>query len=189
MSEQREVPTEPAPAAGIEAARVRVRLAGYCVLCNRIVERSDDGSCPQGHPAAAVTGRLPLGPGQPVPALPAFNLAAFLIPPVWGPAHGQWAGAIFLPLWLFADSVFRTAGQGPVPALAAVVVGVTTFAAMAWFARRANGLAWRRQWQRVSVAEYTRRERAWAVAAVPMAAGLVGLALYFDLVVLPARGL
>lgn len=175
--------------AGEDAARLELRLAGYCVHCDRIVERAGDGSCPQGHPAAGITGRVVLAEGEPVPALPRFNLAAFLIPPVWGPAHGQWAGAIFLPLWVFADSTFRTAGEGAATAVAAVVVGTGTLAAMAWFGKRANGLAWRRRWDQVTVARFARVQRRWALAAVPAAAALLSLALYFDLVVLPARGL
>ncbi len=166
-----------------------VRTAGYCVVCDRIVERGDDGACPKGHPAAAVTGQVVLGPGETVPVLPRFNLAAFLLPPIWGPAHGQWAGAIFLPLWLFADSVFRTAGQGSATMVAAVVVGVSTLAAMAWFAKRANGLAWRSRWRDLSVEAYLRRERVWTAVSVPVAALLLAGALYFNLVVLPARGL
>lgn len=174
---------------GEEAARIRLRQAGYCVLCDRIVERDASDACPAGHPAEAVTGRVLLGEGDPVPQLPRFNLAAFLIPPLWGPAHGLWAGAIFLPIWLFADSILRTAGRSMVGIIGAVVVLGVTLAMMWWFARRANGLAWRRVCDRVSVAEYLRRERVWAVVSVPVAALLLGMALYFDLVVLPARGL
>lgn len=173
--------------AGLEAARLELRQAGYCVHCDRIVERTAEGACPAGHPSADVTGRVVLAPEEPVPSLPRFNLAAFLVPPIWGPAHGQWTGAIFLPLWLFADSTFRSVGRNAATMIAAVVVGAGTLAAMAWFAKRANGLAWRDQWDRVSVAEYTKRERAWALLAVPLAALLLAAALYFNLVVLPTR--
>lgn len=178
-----------AVAADERAARLTVRLAGYCVVCDRIVERDAEGACPAGHPPQAITGKLVLGPDEPVPRLPRFNLAAFLLPPIWGPAHGQWAGAIFLPLWLFADSVVRTAAHGLVTAIAAVVVVGLTLAGMAWFGKRANGLAWRRVWDRVSVDEFIRRQHIWALACAPVSAALLALALYFDLVVLPARGL
>lgn len=174
---------------GIDAARLDMRTVGYCVMCDRIVERADGGSCPCGHPASAVAGRVVLADEDPVPSLPRFNIAAFLLPPVWGPAHGQWAGAIFLPMWMFADSTLRTAGENAATMIAAVVVSVGTLAAMYWFGKRGNGLAWRRQWERVTVAEYVRRERLWAFVSVPVAACLFAAALYFDLVVLPARGL
>lgn len=175
--------------AGEDAARIPMRYAGYCVLCDRIVERDEAGACPEGHPSEAVTGHLVLAEDDVVPQLPRFNLAAFLIPPVWGPAHGLWAGAIFLPMWLFADSILRSAGRGAAGIIGGVVVVGVTLAMMWWFARRANGLAWRRVCDRVSIGEYARRERVWAMVSVPVAVLLLGMALYFDLVVLPARGL
>ncbi|MDZ4168621.1 MAG: viscotoxin-A3 [Coriobacteriia bacterium] len=166
---------------------LHLRTAGYCVLCDRIVERLANGTCAAGHPAEAISGRIVLTGEEPVPQLPRFNLAAFLLPPVWGPAHGLWAGAIFLPLLLFADSILRSTGRGAFAVGGALFVIVATLAMMAWFAKRANGLAWRRVSDRVSVAEYVRRERLWAAVAVPTAAVLLGAALYFDLVILPAR--
>ncbi len=170
------------------AARAAARQAGYCVLCDRVVERDAGDGCPAGHPAEAVTGRVVLGDGEAVPQLPRFNLAAFLIPPLWGPAHGLWVGVVFLPMWLFADSILRSTGRGAAGIAGDVVVVSVTLVMMWWFARRANGLAWRRVCDRVSVAQYVRREKVWAALAVPLAALLLGMALYFDLVVLPARG-
>lgn len=171
---------------GVESARITVRTAGYCAYCDRIVERASTGGCPSGHPAAAVVGRIVLAPGQEPPALPRFNLAAFLIPPIWGPAHGQWAGAIFLPLWLFLDNTVRAAVQHPsgftVPP--AVVASAATIAAMLWFGKRGNGLAWRRVSDRRSPAEYARRERVWTALSIPLFLLLAGLAVYYDAVVL-----
>lgn len=175
---------EPAVSVGDVAARLDVRVAGYCVHCDRIVERRADGSCPNGHPSNGVAGRVVLAVGEPVPALPRFNVAAFLLPPIWGPAHGQWAGAIFLPLWLFADSTLRTAGHNTETMVAGAVVSAGTLGAMAWFGKRANGLAWRSRWATVTVAEYVNRERAWAMVAVPVAAALFSAAVYFDMAML-----
>ncbi len=169
---------------GIDAARLVLRQAGYCVMCNRVVERVDGGGCAAGHPAQAISGRIMLEEGEPIPVLPRFNLAAFLIPPIWGPAHGQWAGAIFLPLWLFADSAMRNASMNTATLVMAVLVGTLTVAAMGWFASRANGLAWRRVCDRVDIPTYLRTQRVWAIVSVPVAALLLGAALYFDLVVL-----
>ena len=170
---------------GAETARVPLRSAGYCVICDRIVERTGEGGCSvdSNHPAAGVTGRVLLGPDEPVPVLPRFNLAAFLVPMIWGPAHGQWAGAIFLPMWLFMDSVIASAaGRGPVFAMGAVAIVVLTLAAQGWFAKRANGLAWRRVAGRVSVDDFVRRQRMWVIAAVPMFLLLVGWGVYYRLV-------
>lgn len=175
-----------APIEGVESARITVRSAGYCAYCDRIVERASNGDCLAGHPAAAVAGRIVLAPGQELPSLPRFNLSAFLVPPVWGPAHGQWAGAIFLPLWLFLDSTVRAAVQHPsgftVPP--AIIASVVTLAAMSWFGKRGNGLAWRRVSGHRSPAEYARRERAWLVVSVPLFVLLAGIAVYYDAFVL-----
>lgn len=171
---------EPSPA-GIEAARFELPTAGYCVLCDRIVTRAADGTCPHGHPAVAVSGRLDVRPGEEPPQLPRFNLAAFALPPIWGPAHGQWVGAIFLPLWLFADSAIRSAGEGGAAAAGAVVITVVTLAAQFWFARRANGLAWRRVCEHVGIAQFAARQRVWAVAATPVGVALLGWAVWYDI--------
>ena len=166
----------------LDDARIDVRVAGYCALCDRIVERAGDGSCPEGHPAEAVIGRVVLGPHEPVPVLPRFNLAAFLLPPIWGPAHGQWVGAVFLPMWLFIDSIIASVEGGGIAArLVPLVVVATTLAFQAFFAKRANGLAWRRVAETVSVARFVRRERWWAVASVPAASVLIGWAIWFHL--------
>lgn len=174
---------------GLDDAVLDVRFAGYCVYCDRIVERRSDGACPQGHPAQAVTGRIPLGDGEAVPSLPRFNLAAFLMPPIWGPAHGQWVGAVFLPIWLFMDSIIASAGRGGAATeVAAVLVVGATIAFMAFFAKRANGLAYRRVCERVSVADYVRREKLWAVASLPFAVAIIGWALYYRFVFEAASG-
>jgi len=174
--------------AGIEDARIDLRTAAYCVLCDALVERRPDGTCPDGHPAEALTGRIVLDDDEPVPSLPAFNLAAFLIPPIWGPGHGVWIGAIFLPIWLFADSVIvsavRFGGRGQW--IGAAVVLVATVAFEYFFARRANGVAFRRVMHKMTAEEFVRRQRTWAIASIPVAIMLLGWGLYFDLVLGPA---
>ena len=169
---------------GSEAARLTLRSAGYCVLCDRIVERLPEGGCPAGHEAAVVSGRIELDGDEPVPCLPRFNLAAFALPPVWGPAHGQWVGAIFLPLWLFTDSIVETALQGGPEAQFGALIAVSfTFAAQAFFAKRGNGVAWRHVAARMTVAEYVRRERVWVALAAPVGAALLAWAAYYRFVV------
>jgi hypothetical protein len=147
------------------------------VACDKLVERRDDGSCPASHPAEAVTGDVRVEAGEPGPRLPRFNWAAFALPPVWGVAHGQWAGAFFLPIWLFADSILATARMNAVTRVAAVVVVAATLAFQAYFAKRANGIAWRRVWQQVSVEEFARSQRYWAYACVPVGLALAGLVI------------
>jgi hypothetical protein len=172
---------------GPDDARLDLRSVGYCVLCERLVERGSGGTCSAGHPAEAIHGRLLLAADEPVPVLPRFNLAAFLIPLIWGPANGQWVGALFLPIWLFADSAIASAVQhGGLMWIAAGVVAAGTLGFQYFFARHANGVAFRRVMGRLSVEEYLRRQRMWAIAAVPAAALLLGWAVYFDLVLRPA---
>ena len=184
-AEDNAVVSAPEEFAGLDAARVQARTAGYCVMCDRIVERAAGGGCSANpeHPAAAVTGRLVLGADDPVPQLPRFNVAAFLVPPVWGPANGQWAGAIFLPMWLFMDSVIASAmGRGLALGMGAVLVVAATLGAQTWFAKRANGLAWRKVSDRVSVADFAARQRVWAVVSVPLFVLLLGWGVYYRLV-------
>ena len=175
---------------GLDEARLELHQAGFCVFCNRIVVRGEDGSCEAGHPSEGIAGRIVLADGQEPPTLPQFNLAAFLLPMIWGPAHGQWAGAVFLPLWLFADSIVRSAaGMGPAGRVAAAGAVAVTLAMAAFFGRRADGLGWRRVCDRVTVDEWAARQRVWAVISVPVAAVLLGAAVYFNTVILPARGM
>lgn len=164
-----------------------LRSVGYCVICERLVERGPDGRCAAGHLPEAIHGQMLLSVDEQVPVLPRFNLAAFLVPLFWGPANGQWVGAFFLPIWLFADSAITSAAQrGGWMWIAAVVVACGTVGFQYFFARHANGVAYRRLIGSVTVEEYLRHQRIWAVLAVPVAASLLGWAIYFDLVLRPA---
>jgi hypothetical protein len=183
LEEPRRPPSADMPIAGLEAARLELRQSGYCVLCDRMIVREPDGACPAGHPAEAVFGVTMLGAGEGPQQLPRFNLGAFLVPFLWGPGHGQWVGAFFLPIWLFMDSIIRSAIDGP-PVLkaAATFVVVATVAFEAHFATRANGMAWRRVCDRMTVDEFVRKERWWAVAMVPLFVMFVAWAVWFDVV-------
>jgi hypothetical protein len=170
----------------LDAARLDVRFAGYCVYCDRIVERQADGSCPEGHPAEGVSGRIVLVDDDPVLSLPRFNVAAFVLPIIWGPANGQWVGAVFLPIWLFMDNIIQTANRGGLPTqIAAPIVVTLTLVFQAYFAKRANGVAFRRVCDKVSVEEFKRHQRIWAFAAVPAAALLLGWAVWFEIAIAP----
>jgi len=59
---------------------------------------------------------------------------------------------------------------------------VGTIAFQAYFAKRANGVAWRRVAARVSIDEFVRRERVWALVCVPIGGALLAWALYYRLV-------
>jgi len=178
--------SKPEEFASLDEARLDVRAAGYCVYCDHIIERNPDGSCPQGHPADGVTGRIMLIDDDAVPTLPGFNWAAFLIPFIWGPAHDQWIAAIFLPIWLFADSILDTASKaGTVGWLGAGVVFAVTLTFQWWFGKRANGLAFRRVIDKQSAEEFARRQRIWTIAAIPAFLVLMTWAVWFRVVVAP----
>lgn len=182
-----DAPESPEPA-GLDAARISLRSAGYCVVCDRIVEVASDGGCTANpsHPVAGISGIVRLSADEPVPVLPSFNWAAFLVPPVWGPAHGQWAGVIFLPIWLFADSAVASASQrGGAATVGAAVIVVLTAAAQAWFGKRANGLAWRHVAGRTSIEQFAAAQRRWAIAMVPVAALMFAWATYYQLTLAP----
>jgi len=45
--------------------------------------------------------------------LPRFNVAAFLLPPIWGPAHGFWVTILYYPIWLFVDNLYHASPCHP----------------------------------------------------------------------------
>ncbi len=116
--------------------------------------------------------------------LPRFNLGAFLLPPIWGPAHGIWVTILFYPAWLVADNAFYAAYSDPTPlavTLAAIIgvllVGVTVaFAIVAqpYAAHRAERLG-------VSRSAYLRRERWWAVGCAVGAVAMLAFATWYNL--------
>ena len=163
-----------------------MRFAGYCVHCDRIVVREADGSCPAGHSADGVTGRIVLVDDEPVPVLPRFNWGAFLLPFIWGPAHDQWVAMIFLSIWLFMDSIIATADKGGIPTtIGGVIVVVLTLTFQAYYAKRANGVAFRRVIGKQTVEEYVKRERVWAIACIPAALLLVAWMVWYHVAIAP----
>lgn len=166
----------------MEAARLPLRQVGYCVLCDAIVELTADGACANGHPAEVVAGRIVLAEGADRPRLPRFNWGAFAFPVLWGPAHGEWAGVVFLPAWLFLDNIVSTAsGRPPFVAVFAGFAVAATLGAQLFFAKRGNGQAWRRVCDRMTVAEFVRRERFWTWACVALGAGALAWAVLYRL--------
>lgn len=123
---------------------------------------------------AEAEGAAPASDGPGASALPRFNWGAFLLPPVWGVAHGMWAGVFFLPLWAFVDEVARgSLGRtGWMRFLTWGMAGVT-LAFQFLYARTANAAAWARVCEHMTLAAYVRRERVWAIAGVATVAVLV----------------
>jgi len=116
-----------------------------------------------------------------------LSLGALFMPPIWGAAHGQWPTILFYPLWVFADSMFRTAyyrPSGVTIALAAVMfvlmAGVTIF-----YALTAQRPAYWRVKDRVSPEKYAHREVIWAITMGIIGIAFIAGATYYNLVMYP----
>ena len=97
--------------------------------------------------------------------LPRFNVAAFLLPPIWGPAHGIWATILFYPIWLFADNAFYAAYEHP--SVLSIGLAIIVFASLL-----AGTVAF-------------------AIVGQPLAAHgavMIALATYYNLVIRPTLG-
>lgn len=105
--------------------------------------------------------------------LPRFNWGAFLMPPIWGVAHGQWAGVFFLPAWAFVDNVLRAERAfGVWSVVLGVLMVFATLGLQFAFARNADRVAWRRASGRIDLATYLRNQRYWAIGCALLAAGM-----------------
>ncbi len=99
--------------------------------------------------------------------LPGFNWGAFLIPPLWGVAYGQWAGVFFLPVWAFVDNMIRGSYElGLWTSWVGWGMAVTTLALQAGYARTANRIWWHRTRNPAAVERYVRHQRIWAIVGV-----------------------
>lgn len=116
--------------------------------------------------------------------IPRFNLAAFLLPPLWGPAYGYWITILFYPLWLFMDNLLYAVYLNPTPlmALLAVVVCVTYIGFCVAFSLVSQPMAYHRAHDKgVSKEKYLKQQRIWAVASVIIAVIMLALATYYNL--------
>ncbi len=123
--------------------------------------------------------------------MPPINIGAFLLPPIWGPAHGMWATIVYYPIWLFADNVFYAAWseRTPLAVGVAAVVFVTLLAITLVFARLSQPFAAHRAVARgISKERYLKRERVWAVACAAVGAAALAAATYYNLAVRPTVG-
>lgn len=120
--------------------------------------------------------------------VPRFNLAAFLMPPIWGPAHGIWVTILYYPLWLVADNCFVNAfvARTPLAIALAVIVAAGLLAMSIAFSLVSQPFALHRAVDLgVSKETYLRRQRVWAVAMTLVAVVALGAATYYNLCVNP----
>lgn len=116
--------------------------------------------------------------------LPRFNLAAFLIPPIWGFANGFWVTILYYPAWIFMDNLLYAAVSDPT-VLSCVFAGTTIAAyigiSIAFSLVSQPMAAHRAQDMGVSRETYLKRQRIWAIASVVIAVVLLSLATWYNL--------
>lgn len=120
--------------------------------------------------------------------LPRVNIAALLLPPIWGPAHGFWITILFYPAWLLADNLFYAAVSEPtaLSVIAAISVFIVLLGVTIAFSIVSQPIAAHRAEDRhISRETYLRRERYWAIASVICALAMLGFATYYNLAIRP----
>lgn len=123
--------------------------------------------------------------------LPRFNVAALLMPPIWGPAHGIWVTILYYPIWLFVDNLFYATYVDPQPL--SVILSITAFVLLLGitiaFSIVSQPIAAHRAEDRgVSRQKYLVRQRYWAIGCAILAIIMIALATYYNLVIRPTVG-
>ena len=117
--------------------------------------------------------------------IPRFNIGAFFMPAIWGPAHGIWAAIIFYPLWLIAAFEQRTVLSIAI----AVIVFAITVAITVAFTLIGQPIAAHRAVSRGKTKEdYLKSQRVWAVVCVAIGVIALAAATYYNLVIRPTMG-
>ena len=101
--------------------------------------------------------------------VPKFNLGAFLLPPIWGPAHGIWVTILFYPAWILVDNLLFAMYSAP--SVMSVVGGLSSLLLLVLvtvlFAVISQPYAWHRAHDRGKTKEqYLSSERKWAIGCV-----------------------
>lgn len=123
--------------------------------------------------------------------IPRFNVGAFVMPAIWGPAHGIWAAIIFYPLWLIADNMFYAAYTAQTPmsiALAVVAFAVTLVVTVAFSLIGQPIAAHRAAARGKSKEEYLKTQRIWAVVCIVIGVVALAAATYYNLAIRPTVG-
>lgn len=120
--------------------------------------------------------------------IPRFNIGAFFLPFIWGPAHGFWITILYYPVLLFADNAVYAAysEQSVLAIVVAVLIVVSLIVVTAFFAILSQPYAAHRAVNHGSTKEaYLKRQKIWAVVAVVVFAIMMGLATYYNLMIRP----
>ena len=118
--------------------------------------------------------------------IPRFNLAAFLLPPLWGPVYGFWITILYYPAWLFMDNLLYGvyADPSPLTIIFALLVCATYIGFCTAFSLVSQPLAFHRAHAKgVSKEKYLKQQRIWAIVAVVITVIMLVLATYYNLYV------
>lgn len=124
--------------------------------------------------------------------LPALNLGALFMPPIWGPAHGIWITILYYPIWLFADNLLYAAYANPEPLsiALAVLMAVILAAVTIVFAKISQGYACQRALKRGKTKEtYLKEQRIWALVSGLIAVVFLAAATYYNVVIRSTVGM
>lgn len=113
------------------------------------------------------------------------------MPPIWGPAHGIWITILYYPAWLFIDNLFYSVYTNPQPLtiVLAIIAGLILAGVTIVFARVSQMFALHRDLKNGKTKEqYRKRQVKWAVAMAILAAVMLVLATYYNLVIRPTMG-
>ena len=112
--------------------------------------------------------------------IPRFNVGAFIMPAIWGPAHGIWAAITF-----YAAFSQRTALSIAIAAIVFVVmVGITVAFALIGQPIAAHRAASRGKTKE----EYLASQRVWTVVCLVIGLIAIAAATYYNLVIRPTMG-
>ena len=120
--------------------------------------------------------------------IPRFNLGAFVMPAIWGPAHGFWVAILYYPIWLLADNVLYNAyeQQTAFAIVIAVLVILILIAITLAFALVSQPLAAHKAVDKGKTKEqYVARERIWTVVCVVIGIVFIAIATWYNLDVRP----
>lgn len=123
--------------------------------------------------------------------LPRVNWAAFLLPPIWGPAHGFWVTILFYPAWLVCDNVVYGAYESPswFSILFAVLALVVMIAVTLAFAIVSQPIAAHRAQEKgINREDYLKKQRIWTIGCLAGGIVMLAFATYYNLVIRPGLG-
>lgn len=120
--------------------------------------------------------------------LPKVNIAAAVMPAIWGPANGSFITILFYPLWVFVDDLIYSAyiTQTPFAIILAAISVVVIIVVSLFYGATAQKSAYIRALTKGKTKEqWLASQRIWSVAMIILAIIAVVLATYFNIVIKP----